>query len=159
LSDVDIVVKHVCTEAQVLKFKMAELEETEIELESLRSDLRSLEVEQDENVGAIELLTSRLEVEAVLIEELRVKLPVDGGGVRKKRLQSEIDSAEKKRLEHEIELRGVKLDEATLWKEIELRRGEESTLEERIKDLIKARDGIIENLINLRMYEVEPVAM
>jgi len=152
-------VKHVCTEAQVLKFKMAELEETEIELESLRSDLRSLEVEQDENVGAIELLTSRLEVEAVLIEELRVKLPVDGGGVRKKRLQSEIDSAEKKRLEHEIELRGVKLDEATLWKEIELRRGEESTLEERIKDLIKARDGIIENLINLRMYEVEPVAM
>ncbi len=151
--------KHVCTEAQVLKFKMAELEETEIELESLRSDLRSLEVEQDENVGAIELLTSRLEVEAVLIEELRVKLPVDGGGVRKKRLQSEIDSAEKKRLEHEIELRGVKLDEATLWKEIELRRGEESTLEERIKDLIKARDGIIENLINLRMNEVEPVAM
>ncbi len=151
--------KHVCTEAQVLKFKMAELEETEIELESLRSDLRSLEVEQDENVGAIELLTSRLEVEAVLIEELRVKLPVDGGGVRKKRLQSEIDSAEKKRLEHEIELRGVKLDEATLWKEIELRRGEESTLEERIKDLIKARDGIIENLINLSMYEVEPVAM
>ena len=159
MSDVDVVVKHVNAEAHILKVKMAELEETESELEFLRFDLGGLEVEQEENVGAIELLRSRLEVEAILIEELRVKLPGDGGGIKRKRLQSEIDSAEKKRLEHEFELRGIKVDEATLWKEIELRRGEEATLEERIKDLIRERDRIIEDLINLRVCEVAPVAL
>lgn len=151
--------KHVCAEALILKEKMAELEEAEMELKSLRSDLGSLEVEQDENVGAIELLRSRLEVEAILIEELRVKLPIEGGGVKRKRLQSEIDSSEKKRLEHEIELRGIKVDEATLWKEIEMRRGEEATLEQHIMDLIKTRNRIIDDLINLRLCEIAPLVL
>ena len=157
--DVDVVVKHVCAEALDLKEKMTKLEEAETKLESLRLDLESLETEQEENVGAIELLRSRLEVEAILIEDMRMKLPGDRNGVRRKRLQGEIDSAEQKRMEREVELRSLEMEEATLWKEIELRRGDKATLEERIKDLIGARDQIIENLINLSVYEVAPVAL
>jgi hypothetical protein len=159
LSDVDVVVKHVCDEARELKVKMTELEEAKMILESLKSDLGSLEAEQDENEGAIELLKSRLEVEAILIEEMRVKMPGDKGGVKRRGLQSEISAAEQKRLEHEVTLHGLMVEEATLWKEIEIRKGEEVAHENRVKDLTMARDQIIENLINLNVYEVAPVAL
>jgi len=156
MSECDDVVKQVHVAACELKEKMAMIEIDKEKLESLRVSLNDLEDEREENAGAEMRLSERIEVETVLLEDLKMKLQSEGSQAKKKRLHSEINSAEEKRMTHEAEIIKLKADAGMLVKEMEMQRAEELMLEERINSLAIERDQIIEDLIDLDISQFTP---